>query len=144
MRHATAVTRFAALTFVVLALVPVGVVAQRAARVPTGVVATAPDINPVGVFTMKTTQPLMGAPEFEVNCTVTKSATGAFGGTCGNAESGDVPISTVSTAGNAITIAGDTPVGPFTVQVTVTNGAAEGTINLGSETAKLKGTFAPK
>ncbi|MES3034278.1 MAG: hypothetical protein V4813_09800 [Gemmatimonadota bacterium] len=144
MRHSAPVTRLIALSFVALALIPVTLESQRLAPVPVGFVAAEPDINPVGVFTMKTTQPLMGSPVFDVNCTVTKGATGAFGGACGNADSGEVPISTVTAAGKLVTITGDTPVGPFTVTVTVTDGVAEGSISLGNETAKLKGTFAPK
>ncbi len=132
MRHSAPVTRLIAMSFVALALIPVTLESQRLAPVPVGVVAAEPDINPVGVFTMKTTQPLMGSP------------VGAFGGACGNADSGEVPISTVTAAGKLVTITGDTPVGPFTVTVTVTDGVAEGSISLGNETAKLKGTFAPK
>ena len=144
MRHTAPVTRFVALALVAVALMPINVPAQRATPQPLPAVAAEPDISPVGVFTMKTTQPLMGAAEFDVNCTVVKGATGAFSGTCGNPESGDVPIGAVSTAGNVVTISGDSPVGPFKVLVTVTSGVAEGTISLGEETAKLKGTFTPK
>ena len=144
MRHSAPVTRFTAFAFVVLAFLPTVLVAQRLAPATARVVAAEPDISPVGVFTMKTTQPLMGSAEFDVNCNVVKGATGTYSGTCGNADSGDVPITTVASAGNVVTISGDTPVGPFKVVVTVTSGVAEGSITLGDETAKLKGTFAPK
>ncbi len=101
-------------------------------------------MKPTGVYTLVTTQPLMGSPAFNVSCNVQAAANGSYTGTCGNADVGDVPISTVTTEGNVVTIAGDTPAGPFKGVITVTGTTAEGTITVGNETAKMKGTFAPK
>lgn len=98
----------------------------------------------VGTYNMLTSQPLMGAAQFDVQCAVTKNAAGVYGGTCGNSENGEVPIGTVSIAGNVVTIAGDTPAGPYKLVMTITGTAAEGTISVGSETAKMKGTFTAK
>lgn len=106
--------------------------------------AAAAGMKPTGVYSLVTTQPLMGSPAFDVSCTVTAAASGAYAGTCGNSENGEVPISTVTTAGNVVTIAGDTPAGPFKLVMTVTGTAAEGTISVGGETAKMKGTFTAK
>jgi hypothetical protein len=55
-----------------------------------------------------------------------------------------VPISSVTTDGNVVTISGETPAGPFKGVVTITGTTAEGTITVGTETAKMKGTFTPK
>jgi hypothetical protein len=101
-------------------------------------------IKPTGVYTLVTTQPLMGSPAFDVSCTVQAAANGSYTGTCGNAAAGEVPISSVTTDGNVVTISGETPAGPFKGVVTITGTTAEGTITVGTETAKMKGTFTPK
>jgi hypothetical protein len=109
-----------------------------------GGAAAAGGMKPTGVYTLVTTQPLMGSPAFDVLCTVQAMPNGSYGGTCGNPEAGEVPISTVTVEGNVVTISGDTPAGPFKGVVTITGTTAEGTITVGNETAKMKGTFAPK
>ena len=109
--------------------------------VPEGVGAS---VEAAGTYTMKTTQPLMGAAEFDVLCTVTKAPGGAYTGSCENSDNGAVPVSSVSSAGNVVTLSGDTPVGPFKLVLTITGGTAEGTITVGNEVAKLKGTYVAK
>ena len=98
-------------------------------------------ITPTGSYSLVTTQPLMGAPAFDIACTVQLAAGGSYSGTCGNPEAGDVPIGSVTTAGNVVTIAGDTPNGPYKLVLTITGAAADGMVTIGNETAKLKGTF---
>lgn len=106
--------------------------------------APAGAVTGIGEYVMKTSEPLMGEPAFDVSCTVEKSAAGTLSGTCGNSTHGSVPVGTVSVAGNVVTMSGDTPAGPLKITLTVTGAEAAGTVVLGSETAKLKGTYAPK
>lgn len=106
--------------------------------------APAGAVSGVGAYVMKTSEPLMGEPGFDVSCTIEKSPAGALAGTCGNPTHGSVPVSTVSVAGNVVTMSGDTPAGPLKITVTVTGAEAAGTVVLGSESAKLKGTYTPK
>ena len=105
---------------------------------------TAAAMSPAGSYQLKTSEPLMGDPAFAVICTVTKSASGSFEGSCGNPDHGDVPVSSVTMAGNVVTMVGDTPVGPLRLVLTMTGADAEGTLVLGTETAKLKGRFTAK
>jgi hypothetical protein len=100
-------------------------------------------LNPVGEYTLVTSEPLMGEAHFNVRCTVTAGTGGVLGGGCGNADYPETPI-TVSTEGNIVTISGETPAGSVKLVMTVTNGVAEGTISIGNETAKIKGLFAAK
>jgi hypothetical protein len=106
----------------------------------TGAAATGPAMEASGTYELKSTEPLMGQAEMAIRCTITKAPTGALGGVCGN-EAGEAPISNVSVVGNVVTLNGDSPVGPFKGTLTVVNGAVTGTLALGSETAKMKGTF---
>jgi hypothetical protein len=101
-------------------------------------------VSGVGQYDMKSSEPIMGAAEFPFTCLITRGANGALGGTCGNPDQGDVPVNTVTVAGNQVTLAGDTPVGPFKVVLTITGSAATGTLSVGAETAKAKGTYTPK
>ena len=110
----------------------------------TGASAAATATSPVGSYELKTSEPLMGDPAFAVACTVTKSASGVFEGSCGNPDRGDAPVSSVTMAGNVVTMVGDTPVGPFRVVLNIAGSDAEGTITIGSEVAKLKGRFTAK
>jgi hypothetical protein len=96
-----------------------------------------------GTYTLATTEPIMGMPSMPVSCVITRAAAGEYSGSCGN-DQGTAPVSKVEVAGNVVTMLGDSPVGPFKMVLTVTGGAAEGAMTLGNETAKVKGTFAPK
>ncbi len=106
----------------------------------TGAAATGPAMEASGTYEMKSIEPLMGQAEMAIRCTITKAPTGALGGVCGN-EAGEAPISAVSVVGNVVTLNGDSPVGPFKGTLTVIDGMVTGTLALGSETAKMKGTF---
>jgi len=96
-----------------------------------------------GVYDLKSTQPLLGMTEFPVTCTVRSGVSGAYSGTCGN-DQGDAPIGSVSVSGNVVTMSGDSPAGPFKAILTIVGKDVTGTLEIGSETAKIKGTFAPK
>lgn len=106
--------------------------------------AAAAGINAAGVYTIRTEQPLMGDAEFNATCTVTRGANNAFGGVCVSPEHGEAAINSVSVAGNVVTMAGDTPAGPFKITVTVVSGTANGTITIGDEVARMKGTYTAK
>ncbi|MCC7053871.1 MAG: hypothetical protein IT355_11475 [Gemmatimonadaceae bacterium] len=95
-----------------------------------------------GTYDFVTTGPLLGAAQFDVKCLITRSASGTYGGTCGNPESGDVAVGSVTQAGNQVTMTGDTPAGPFRIELTVNGTVLEGTITVGGESSKLKGTYA--
>lgn len=96
-----------------------------------------------GTYELKSTESLMGMSEFPVTCVVTMAANGAYAGTCGN-DQGGAAIAALTVAGNVVTMTGDSPAGPFKAVFTVDGRAASGTLTLGAETAKMKGTFAPK
>ncbi len=100
-------------------------------------------INPSGEYMLKASEPLMGQADFPVQCTITRSATGAFAGTCGN-EQGTAPVGSVTVAGNEVTMIGESPIGPFKVVVTVSGAMANGTITIGTESSKAKGSFTAK
>jgi hypothetical protein len=100
-------------------------------------------INPSGEYNLKASEPLMGQPDFPVQCTITRSTTGAFAGTCGN-EQGVAPVGSVTVAGNEVTMIGESPIGPFRVVVTVSGAMASGTITIGTESSKAKGSFTAK
>ena len=97
-----------------------------------------------GTYSLKTTQPLMGSDAFEVTCTVTRATSGSYGGACGNPEHGEVAVEAVTVAGNTVTITGPTPAGAYTLSLTIAGAAADGTIAVGAEMVKIKGTFAAK
>ncbi len=115
---------------------------------PAGAGASAPAsmgaISGVGVYELKSSEPLLGDANFVVNCLVTKNAAGAIGGTCSNPERGDVEIGTGSVAGNVIVISGDTPLGAYKLTLTVTGTAVAGTMSVGTETAKVAGKYTPR
>jgi hypothetical protein len=111
---------------------------------PAGGSSTRTAPSPTGTYSLVTSEPLMGAANFDAQCTITKSATGTLAGTCGNSENGEVPVSSVSVDGNVVTISGETPVGAFKIVLTVVGTDATGTIAIGAETAKAKGTFTAK
>ena len=96
-----------------------------------------------GTYELKSTEPLMGSAEFPVTCSLQKAANGSYSGTCGN-DQGGAPIGAAVVEGNVVTLTGDSPAGPFKAVLTVTGRAVAGTLQLGAETAKLKGTFTPK
>ncbi|MBC7842904.1 MAG: hypothetical protein H7099_11350 [Gemmatimonadaceae bacterium] len=96
-----------------------------------------------GTYELKSTESLMGMSEFPVTCVVTMAANGAYAGTCGN-DQGGAAIAALTVAGNVVTMTGDSPAGPFKAVFTIDGRAAAGTLTLGAETAKMKGTFAPK
>lgn len=96
-----------------------------------------------GTYELKSTESLMGMSEFPVTCVVTRAANGAYAGTCGN-DQGGATIAALTVAGSVVTMTGDSPAGPFKAVFTVDGRAAAGTLTLGAETAKMKGTFAPK
>lgn len=96
-----------------------------------------------GTYELKSSESLMGMSEFPVTCVVTRAASGAYAGTCGN-DQGGATIAALTVAGNVVTMTGDSPAGPFKAVFTVDGRAAAGTLTLGAETAKMKGTFAPK
>lgn len=100
--------------------------------------------TPTGAYNLVTTQPLMGATAFDVSCAVQAAPNGSYTGVCGNSSLGEAPIGTVTAAGNVVTITGDTPAGAYKVVVTIVGAAADGTVTIGTETAKAKGTFTPK
>jgi hypothetical protein len=100
-------------------------------------------LNAAGTYELKSTEALMGAQEFPVTCVVTRGTDGAYAGTCGN-DQGGAAISAMTVAGNVVTMSGDSPAGPFKAVLTIDGKVATGTLSLGSETAKMKGTFAPK
>ena len=105
--------------------------------------SSASAIDAAGTFEMKSTEAMMGMPEFSVTCSLSRAADRSYNGTCGN-DQGSAPISTVAVDGNVVTMSGDSPAGPFKAIFTITGRAAAGTLQLGPETAKMKGTFAPK
>ena len=105
--------------------------------------AAAPLTDASGTYELKSSEPLMGMAEFPVTCSVSRSVDRSYTGTCGN-DQGSAPISSVVVEGNVVTMTGDSPAGPFKAVLTVAGRAASGTLQLGAETAKLKGTFAPK
>lgn len=111
---------------------------------PAGAAPAANGFSGVGVYAVKTTDPLMGAAGFEVTCIVTKTPAGALSGTCGNPAAGEVPAASISVSGNVVTMSGPTPAGEFKLAMTVVNGVVDGTIVLGAELAKLKGTHTAK
>jgi hypothetical protein len=100
-------------------------------------------MNPTGEYNLKASEPLMGQADFPVQCTISRSATGTLGGTCGN-EQGAAPVGSVTVAGNEVTMIGESPIGPFKVVVTVSGAMANGTITIGTESSKAKGSFTAK
>jgi hypothetical protein len=110
-----------------------------------GAAAAAPAgaMNAAGTYELKSTAPLMGTSEFPVTCAVTRAADGTYSGTCGN-DQGGAAIGALTVDGNVVTMSGDSPAGPFKAVLTIVGRTATGTLSLGSETAAMKGTFAPK
>lgn len=86
----------------------------------------------------------MSTEGFAVTCTVIRSAAGAYSGTCGNAEVGDHPIESVAVAGHVVTMVGPTPAGPYRLMLEIAGAMAEGTLVVGEETARIKGSFVAK
>ena len=105
--------------------------------------SSASALQAAGTYELKSTEPLMGMPEFSVTCSLTRAADRSYNGMCGN-DQGSAPINTVAVDGNVVTMSGDSPAGPFKAIFAITGLAAAGTLQLGAETAKMKGTFAPK
>jgi hypothetical protein len=100
-------------------------------------------MSPAGEYAIKTTEPLLGESNLDVVCTISKGADGKFSGAC-VAPAGAAPVTQVSVAGNVVTMAGESPGGPYTVVATVTGTAVAGTVTLGGETAKFTGKFTAK
>lgn len=100
-------------------------------------------LTAAGTYSLKTTQPLMGSDAFEVTCTVTRATSGSYGGAC-STEYGEVAVEAVAVAGNTVTMTGLAPVGAYTLSLTIAGAAADGTIAVGAEMVKIKGTFAAK
>jgi hypothetical protein len=100
-------------------------------------------VTGVGEYAFKTTGPLLGMPEFAFTCSITKGANGVLGGSCGS-EAGSASVSSVTVAGNAVTMNGDTPGGPMKLVVTISGAEAEGTITVGAELARVKGQYTSK
>ena len=96
-----------------------------------------------GTYELKSTEPMMGMPEFPVTCSLSRAADRSYSGTCSN-EQGSAPINSVTVDGNVVTMTGDSPVGAFKAVVTLAGRAVSGTLQLGAELARIKGTFAPK
>jgi hypothetical protein len=99
-----------------------------------------PAMDPVGVYTVTSADPMMGEQSLTVRCTVTKSGA-SHGGMCGT-DAGEAPIGTVTVAGNTVTVGGDSPAGPYKIVMTIANGAVSGTMAIGAESTKVKGTHA--
>lgn len=108
-----------------------------------GSAPSATAMNAAGTYELKSTEPLMGTTDFPVTCAVTRAADGSYGGTCGN-DQGGAAIGALTVQGSVVTMTGDSPAGPFKAVITVDGRTASGTLTLGAETAKMKGTFAPK
>jgi hypothetical protein len=100
-------------------------------------------ISPVGEYAVKTTEPLMGEANLDVVCTISKGADGKLGGSC-VAPAGAAPVTQVTVAGNVVTMAGESPAGPYTVVATVVGTAVTGSVTLGGEVAKFTGKFTAK
>lgn len=96
-----------------------------------------------GLYELKSTEPLLGSPEFPVTCSLERAANGMYSGTCGN-DQGGAPIGAAVVEGNVVTLTGDSPAGPFKAVLNVSGRTVAGTLQLGAETAKMKGTFSPK
>jgi hypothetical protein len=99
-----------------------------------------PAMDPVGVYTVTSEAAIMGEASLTVRCTVTKAGD-SHGGMCGT-DAGEAPIGTVTVAGNTVTVGGESPAGPYKIVMTVANGAVTGTMAIGAESSKLKGTHA--
>jgi hypothetical protein len=95
----------------------------------------------VGTYDFVTDGPLLGAAKFDVKCVLTRNAAGVYAGTCGNPENGEVPVGSVVLAGNQVTIAGDTPAGPYRIELTVSGAVLGGAMRIGEESSKVKGTY---
>jgi hypothetical protein len=100
-------------------------------------------ISAAGTYELKSTEPLLGMAEFPVTCAITSAADGSYSGTCGN-DQGGAPVGKIVVDGSVVTMTGDSPAGPFKAVITIDGKSAMGTLQLGTETAKMKGTFTPK
>ena len=100
-------------------------------------------MSAAGMYELKSTEPLLGMAEFPVTCAITAAADGSYSGTCGN-DQGGAPVGKIVVDGSVVTMTGDSPAGPFKAVITIAGKAATGTLQLGAETAKMKGTFTPK
>ena len=100
-------------------------------------------MSAAGMYELKSTEPLLGMAEFPVTCAITAAADGSYSGTCGN-DQGAAPVGKIVVDGSVVTMTGDSPAGPFRAVITIEGKAATGTLQLGAETAKMKGTFTPK
>ena len=100
-------------------------------------------MSAAGMYELKSTEPLLGMAEFPVTCAIVAAADGSYSGTCGN-DQGGAPVGKIVVDGSVVTMTGDSPAGPFKAVITIAGKAATGTLQLGAETAKMKGTFTPK
>ena len=100
-------------------------------------------MSAAGTYELKSTEPLLGMAEFPVTCAITSAADGSYSGTCGN-DQGGAPVGKIVVDGSVVTMTGDSPAGPFKAVITIEGKSATGTLQLGTETAKMKGTFTPK
>lgn len=94
-----------------------------------------------GTYAFETEGPMLGMPKLAARCVVQAGVNGAWTGSCGNAEIGDVPVTSVESAGGVITIGGDSPNGPYKIVMTMVGTTFTGTATVGPESSKLKGTF---
>jgi hypothetical protein len=99
--------------------------------------------SPGGEYVLKTIEPMLGESALEIVCTISKGADGKYAGTC-TAAAGSAPVSQVTVAGNVVTMGGESPAGPYSAAATVVGTEVTGTLTLGGETAKFKGTFTAK
>ena len=100
-------------------------------------------MSAAGMYELKSTEPLLGMAEFPVTCAIVAAADGSYSGTCGN-DQGGAPVGKIVVDGSVVTMTGDSPAGPFKAVITIAGKAATGTLQLGAETARMRGTFTPK
>lgn len=107
---------------------------------------TAPaTVDPVGAYAGATTEPFMGQGSFPFECVIERGANGTLKGGCGQPGNGpgEAPFEKVEVSGATVKANGQTPAGPYALELTIAGTEATGAIVLGGERAKLKATFTP-
>lgn len=114
--------------------------ATSASSAPTGT-----PVDPAGTYAGTTLDPMLGQASLAFECVITRAATGALAGGCGQAGNGpnEAPFTSVAVTGSQVKAAGMSPAGPFTLEFALDGTTATGIMQLGSEKAKMRATFTP-
>lgn len=116
-----------------------------ASATPAAATATGAAVDPTGSYAGATLDPILGQGSLAFECVITRGANGALGGGCGQAGNGpgEAPFSRVDVSGSQVKATGTSPVGPFSIEFALDGATATGTMQIGSEKAKMRATFTP-